>query len=253
MWELYDALIDGIPPGIPVEDFNAGCAWSMVRAGGAAGVALTVKLRSRERSCPAPAAGCDLRALAQRVKSWNFTEASLGLAAINCWYNAPERLDALGLAPDGIGGAENDAFTRLAREAAGKRVAVIGHFPHLETTLAPVCELSILERSPDRGDYPDSACEYLLPEQELVFITGMTLVNKTLPRLLALCASASRVVLTGPSVPMAPILFGFGATDLDGFSVTDLAETDRIIRLGDNMGLFRGGRKVSLGRTRPGA
>ena len=33
-------------------------------------------------------------------------------------------------------------------------------------------------------DFLDSACEYILPEQDFVFITGMTLTNKTLPRLL---------------------------------------------------------------------
>ena len=54
----------------------------------------------------------------------------------------------------------------------------------IEELIAPLCRLSILERDPVLGDYPDSACEYILPEQDYVFITGMTLVNKTLPHLL---------------------------------------------------------------------
>lgn len=245
MWELYDELIAGIPNSLRVEDFNVGCAWSMVRAGGTTGVALTVKGRSRERSYTGPVLGERLQTLAKCIKSWNFTEASLGLAAVNCYYNSPERLECLGICVGSGRGEESDTFSRMAEEAAGKRVTVIGHFPHLETRLDALCQLSILERNPDRGDYPDSACEYLLPEQDMVFITGMTFINKTLPRLLQLCASASRVILTGPSVPMAPFLSRYGVTDLDGFCVTDFRETDRMIRLGDNMGLFRGGRKVS--------
>ena len=33
-------------------------------------------------------------------------------------------------------------------------------------------ELNILERNLFEGDYPDSACEYLLPDMDYVFISG---------------------------------------------------------------------------------
>jgi uncharacterized protein (DUF4213/DUF364 family) len=61
----------------------------------------------------------------------------------------------------------------------GKRVAVIGHFRDLER-IAAVCHLSILERRPEPGDLPDTACEFVLPEQEVVIMTATTLINKTL-------------------------------------------------------------------------
>ena len=60
----------------------------------------------------------------------------------------------------------------------------MGHFPLVEKQLGRKCSLSILEREPEGADFLDSACEYILPEQDFVFITGMTLTNKTLPRLL---------------------------------------------------------------------
>ena len=105
-------------------------------------------------------------------------------------------------------------FEAMREEVEGKRVAVIGHFPQLEP-LAARCRLTILERQPQPGDLPDFAAEYVLPEQDYVFITGTTLINKTLPRLLELAASA-RVVLVGPSVPLTPLWFELGVAVIAG-------------------------------------
>jgi uncharacterized protein (DUF4213/DUF364 family) len=62
---------------------------------------------------------------------------------------------------------------------------------------------------------PDPACEYVLPEQDFVFITATTLTNKTMPRLLQLSRKAS-VFLVGPSTPFAPLLFNHGIDTLAG-------------------------------------
>lgn len=86
--------------------------------------------------------------------------------------------------------------------------------------LAARCELTVLERAPQEGDLPDPACEYVLPEQDYVFITGTTLINKTLPRLLQLCEGA-RVVLVGPSVPFTTDWFDLGVEVLAGSVVVD--------------------------------
>ena len=101
------------------------------------------------------------------------------------------------------------------------------------------------------GDYPDSACEYILPEQDYVFITGMTLVNKTLPRLLQICRDA-KVSLVGPTVPLSPVLFGHGADNLSGFVCTEPERLDEAIRRGCSMEIFAGGRMVSVDGPRSG-
>jgi uncharacterized protein (DUF4213/DUF364 family) len=75
-------------------------------------------------------------------------------------------------------------LTGFLANKKGKKVAVVGHFSLVEKQLGCKCSLSILEREPEGTDFLDSACEYILPEQDFVFITGMTLTNKTLPRLL---------------------------------------------------------------------
>jgi uncharacterized protein (DUF4213/DUF364 family) len=255
MWRLYDELIDGIAENLTIEDYNIGCAWTMVQAGGNAGVALTVKGHSIEPLYQGPVIGESLKTIAALIKSWNFIEASLGMAAINCYYNSPQKVAALG-GFEGIDiddeSLENnksmDAFSILAEEATDKRVAVIGHFPHIERTLRPLCKLSILERDPDRGDYPDSACDYILIEQDMVFVTGMTFTNKTLPHLLQVINPAARIILVGPSVPLTPLLYKYGATDLDGFCVTNPQKIKQLVRHGQNFSIFSGGKMVSISK-----
>lgn len=244
-WELYDRLIAGIPKDILVEDYMAGCAWSLVKAGGESGVALTVRQRAGESHDDLPLIGQPLYKVAELVKSWNFIEASLGMAAINAWYNAPRRVAELGLlTPDADGNDSGDAFRIFGPAVQGKKVAVIGHFPYLEKKLASLCTLSILERDPQKGDYPDSACEYILPEQDYAFITGMTLTNKTLPRLLELCPH-TKVSVVGPSVPLSDILFDYGVDCISGFSATDPLKTAEALRRGVKQGIFKGGQMVN--------
>ena len=78
----------------------------------------------------------------------------------------------------------------MLEEMEGKKVAVIGHFPGMEVGRR-ACGLTVLERNPQEGDLPDFAAEYVLPEQDYVFITGTALTNKTMPRLLELSEHAT--------------------------------------------------------------
>lgn len=169
--------------------------------------------------------GRSLKDLAALIKSWNFTDASIGLAAMNAYYNSEGHVTELKariseLCPDQVNQTE-DAFLYYQPFVKGKKVATIGHFAYLEQRFAGICDLSILEREQQRGDYPDSACEYILGEQDFVFITATALINKTLPRLLELCDQA-QVILCGPSTVMAPALYHYGVDDLAGFMVLDV-------------------------------
>ena len=83
--------------------------------------------------------------------------------------------------------------------------------------------------------------------------TVMTFINKTLPRLLQLIRPEAKVILVGPSVPLTPLLAAYGATDLDGFCVTDAALADEVIRRGDNRSIFSAGRMVNIPLTGGGA
>ncbi len=244
-WQLYDDLIEGISPEPTVKDYQCGYNWSRVLSSeDSMGLGMTIRMFTRPALFQEQTlVGKSLREAAQLVKSWNFVEAALGLAAINSWYNHPERATSCGSVHSNVRDNVREAFDVYQDEVAGKKVCIVGHFPFIEKRFGGHCELSILERDPAVGDFPDSACEYILPEQDYVFITGCTLVNKTLPRLLALSQNA-RVVLVGPSTPLAPILFERGVYGLSGFTVTNIGKLENILRGAGDMPIFEAGLKV---------
>ena len=114
------------------------------------------------------------------------------------------------------------------------------HFPRIVQQLGGLAELSILERDPSEGDFPDSACEFIIPGQDFLFITGMTLTNKTLPRLLQIAGEKVQVSLVGPTSTASPVLFRYGVNNISGFVVTDPDYVKTVISEADR-GLFNGG------------
>jgi uncharacterized protein (DUF4213/DUF364 family) len=244
MWNIYDTLIEGIPDDISVEDCAAGSHWLAVRSSeGGVGLAMRVGVETMPRTLGENYAGMPLKRLASCAKSWNFVEAGFGVAAMNAFYNSEKRAARAGIEmPEES--RKNEAFVKYREEVAGKKVAVVGHFPYLERLLKPVCRLIILERRPQDGDYPDPACEFVLPEQDYVFISGSAMINKTLPRLLKLCDRAW-TVLVGPSVTLSPALFGFGAGDLSGFVVRESEICLEAVREGDRDRQFGAGTMVN--------
>ena len=248
-WSLYDRMIEGVPGDLILEECFVGETWTVVRVGENWGVSMTVHQSAGPEEEQKTILGRPLRDAAALCKSWDFKEASIGMAALNAYYNSPERAKALGyFPPEGGPNKKADAFELYREAAAGKNVTVVGHFPHLERQLKPYCRLSILERNPQEGDYPDSACEYILPEQDFVIITGVTLTNKTLPRLLELIKPEAAVCMVGPSVTLSEVLFDYGADHLAGFCVTDGPGVLATVARGGMQDIFDGGTRVSWTR-----
>ena len=182
-WDLYDQLIDEIPADITVTQILTDGKWRRVASSeDGVGMAFGMNVQSRPRATEDPSylVGRPLRDVAALAKSWNFEDAGIGMAAVNAYHSHPVRALAHGFRPC----KENNlarTFHPYAPLVAGKRVAVIGHFPFAAAAMPDVAELNILERNVLEGDYPDSACEYLLPEMDYVFISGSAFVNKTMP------------------------------------------------------------------------
>ncbi len=244
-WAIYDRLLEEIPEDAVVNACLVGRNWTVVDSGWM-GLAMTYRGDSIGTTLKPPHAGRRLSDMAACLKSWNLYEASLGMAAVNSYYNTPERVGSwLNKPLDAIRGS--GALTDLLNSISGKKVVVIGHFPNMKA-MAERCDLTVLERNPQDGDLPDSAAEYVLPEQDFVFITGMTVTNKTLPRLLVLSTQAT-VVLMGPSVPLAPWWFEQGVDVLAGMIVVDPAQAWRYCQEGGMKGPFEnGGWRVQITR-----
>ena len=234
MWTLYDELIEQAADDI-VAEVQQGDSWTMVKTKkGHLGIAATAPSRTGKKADPAMFEGMSIREAAGLIKSWDFEKATVGVAALNAVINDPDKQPV----------CENpDAFLRYKDKCMGKKVAVIGHFQYLENRLQGLCDLYVLERRPGAEDYPDPACEYLLPEMDVVFITGCALTNKTMPRLLELSRNAFTIV-SGPSTVMSEVMLRHGADALCGFCVTDEAACRDTVS--DCAGVFQSGRMVCI-------
>ena len=249
--EIYDALIDGIPEDLIVDELITGTKLPMCAAETERN-SLLEGLSDQNAHVYQKPDWSPLREVAGAVKSWNFVEASAGLAAINAYYNNPETARANGVNFSDARRVEdrmNDPFIMYQNEIKGKRVAVIGHFPYLESLFEPICDLSIISWNPQEGDYPLPACEYILPECHYVFIYSSCITDKTMPRMLEL-AKRARVTVVGPSTPLAPVLFDYGISELSGFIIKDNALARRITAGAEKVKIYSSGQKVSFKKSR---
>jgi len=211
---IYRAIEQNISTPTPcITAQIAGRAWAYVETLQHAGIAMMTPGDSRPPMLGKPE-GTELRRAATATGSWNLTEASFALAAANAWYNTPQRIKALDC------GIASEIYPTDGLDFRGKTVGIVGHMEGPQELWEQAAAIYRIERTPQQGDYPDAACDLLLPQCEIVLITGSSIINKTLPHLLELCENAV-TVLMGPSVPLCPALLELGIDRLSGMAVTD--------------------------------
>ena len=248
LWSVYDTLIKGLDPVPRIESFAAGLHWFGVRSDAGMGLAMAPPEGRAAPSGAGGIAGLGLRDVADRAKSWNFADAALGVASINAHYNTPARVSSLCANARYLTHTGTNAFEYMLPRVTGKRVTAIGHFRGLDK-MAEHCDLTILERRPQAGDLPDPACEDVLPRSDFVFITGTTLINKTLPRLLALSRGAF-VSLVGPTTPLTPAWFDLGVDLVAGLVVENVSAVWPVVQEGGQHSFFdRGTRMIQIERA----
>ena len=213
----FDAVLARLPDGV-AHDVRVGVHWTavVVETAGrlACGLAATQMPAEHEGPTVADAGrliehtGIELAGL---IRSNNPTEASIGLAAINALLPA---------SPTAWGNV--NAGELLADLGAGKRVAVVGHFPFVADLRERVGALSVLELQPRPGDLPASVAAEVVPEADVLAITATTLINHTFDGLMALRRPDALVMLLGPSTPLTPLLFDYGVDLLSGAIVENV-------------------------------
>ncbi|PQM73811.1 DUF364 domain-containing protein [Corynebacterium sp. J010B-136] len=219
--EFYDKLLAEILD-TPVAAVSQGFHWTRVTTTDQAmGLAYTMAGTTRPEISEKPyQEGESLTDVARLTLSWNLCEAAIGAAALNAHFSTPEVARHNGFTPAGEGQFYPQVFEAFFEIVAGKKVAVVGHFPFAPAALEKASDFAMLETNAQPGDYPASACEFILPEADFVFLSGSAIVNKTLPRLLELSQDAFTTVV-GPSTPLSPVLFDAGADYLAGLVTTD--------------------------------
>lgn len=178
--------------------------------------------------------------LAEYALSDVLLEASIGVAAINSLINPDQGVQA--------GYREINAYDVLARHGKEKKVALVGHFPFIPKLRQEVGELWVIEQKPVEGEYPVMAAARLIPQADVVALTGSALINHTLDEMLSYCRPDSIVLILGPSTPLSPVLFEHGATIISGTRVLDEQAVLRTVAQGANFQQVQGVQLVTLAK-----
>lgn len=233
--EIYDLLLDYAGSSARVEQLTIGLVWTLCRNSHSAGLAMSPGIATRTLPWAGTLAGQTVAQLAGWVKDWEPYKATVGLAAINCALNSQPLPPGVTLQPQA--GASNLAvFDYFLPQLSGKKVVVIGHYPGIER-LSAALDLTVLERHPAGGDYPDPAAEFLLPKADWVFLTASSIGNKTFPRLAELSRNAT-TVLMGPSLPWLPEFQHFGIDYLAGVEIADADRLQQTVAEGGGVRIF---------------
>jgi uncharacterized protein (DUF4213/DUF364 family) len=101
-------------------------------------------------------------------------------------------------------------------------VAIVGHFPFVRQARQAAAECWVLELDPRPGDLPADRAAEVLPQADVIALTGTSLINHTFDGLIGLCRPDAFVVLLGGSAPLTPVLFDRGIDVIAGTRVIDV-------------------------------
>ena len=225
---ITDVLLDELREDAPVRQVLMGAFWTAVVLDTEpvrCGLASTLRGETNHQGPPIPEAGnlLDYSAcgLAAWLRSEETLEASIGLAAYNALLDVDEEVCR-----------EVNASRLILERGAGRRVAIVGHFPFVDDVRQAARSCWVLELHPRPGDVSADRAEELLPQADVVALTSTSLINHTFDDLIELCRPESFVILLGPSTPLSPVLFDTGVSVLSGTVVKDPERALRSISQG---------------------
>lgn len=229
--QITEDLLTSLPTGT-VRDVRIGVFWTAIvtEIDGVlqCGLASTMKGGHRHGSGPevrdaGNLVGYSAHELAGLALSESSTEASVGIAAINALLpRHPEQW------------TEQNAEDVIVEHGAGKNIALIGHFPFVPRIRKRARHLWVLEHRPHKDDLLAEKAPEIVPQADLLAITGTTLINHTFSQLMALRKPDATVLVLGPSTPLSPTLFEHGVHLLAGSIVEDIEAVMRTVSQGAN-------------------
>ena len=239
--KILDDLIPTLNPEARVRDIRQGFFHTGVLTHNC-GLAATLPrdaLRQEQPSVKKPGSllGIGALELARMAYSEGILEAAIGMATINSLLEIDEgRCDSL------------NAGDLIAEKGKDKRVAIVGHFPFVPKLREIAKELWVIEKNPQDGDFTEAEAETLIPQADVVGITGTAFTNHTIEHLLKLCSAKAYVVILGDTAPLSPVLFGYGVDAISGTKVIDPELALRCVSQGATYRQIRGIRQLTMMR-----
>ena len=173
--------------------------------------------------------------LAQLAYSNSILEAVIGMATINSLVEIDENSCI-----------EVNAAELIIEKGKGKRIAVVGHFPFIPRIRKYSKELWIIEKNPKEGDFTEAEADNLIPQADIVAITGTALTNHTMDHLLELCNPRAYIIVLGDTAPLSPILFDHGLNAISGTRVMNTEMALRCVSEGANFRQISGVRRLTM-------
>ncbi len=253
-----EALLGSLRTDAPVTQVLVGAFWTAVVLDTdppRCGLASTLRPVTHPSGPPVPEAGRLLkrsgRELAALLRSSSTLEASIGMAAFNallerCPEPCPE------LSRRAVEGVDESACTEVNAEevilqrGAGRRVAIVGHFPFVERVRRAAGKCWVVELHPRPGDVPAERAAEVLPQADVVALTGTSLINHTFDDLIGLCRPDGFVILLGASAPLSPVLFDYGVDAVAGTLVVDVPAALRAVSQGATFRQIPGKRLLTM-------
>jgi uncharacterized protein len=237
--KIIDDLISSLSYDVPVRDIRQGPFQTAVLTRNCGLASTPHDSEPHHGQSPVAEAGLLLeksaRALALLANSSSTHEAAIGMATINSLIEVNE---------DNC--VELNASDLIIEKGGGKRVVIIGHFPFIPRLRKVVRELWVIEKNPREGDVVESEAENLVPQADVVGITGTALINGTIQRLLELCSPRAFTVLLGGTAPLSPVLFNYGISAVSGTKVIDSEAVLNYISQGATFRQIKGVRLLTL-------
>ena len=239
--KILDDLIGSLVADVPAHTVRVGRFWTAVHSR-ECGLASSIGPGEHEHGArfvrsPGSLAGRSTFELAQLAYSDSPLEASIGLAAVNSLLDVDQNRCV-----------ELNAGNLLVERGKDKKVALIGHFPFVPALREAAAHLWVLELRPQPGDTHAEEAAAVLPQADIVAITGVTLINHTLEGLLDLCQAESFVVVLGPTTPLSPVLFDHGVDVISGTRVVKPELALRCLSEGATFRQIQGTRLLTMAR-----
>jgi uncharacterized protein (DUF4213/DUF364 family) len=163
----------------------------------------------------------DALSISYMANSPSLMESAIGMATINSLIEVDERRCL-----------ELNAGDLLMKKGEGKKVAIVGHFPFVPRLRKIAKALWVIEKNPQEGDSTEAEAENLIPQAQVVGITGTAFINHTIEHLLGLCSLKAFVVILGGTAPLSPVLFDYGVSAVSGTLVIDPENVLRCVSQG---------------------
>lgn len=239
-----DELLADLEGDAPVSQVLVGACWTAVVLEGdpaRCGLASTLHAESHDAGPPVREAGRLCRYSARELAEWlnspRILEASIGMAALNALLEVDES-----------GCVELNAEDLVVARGSGRRVAIVGHFPFTERVRREAGACWVLELNPRPGDLPADRAEEVLPQADVVALTGTSLLNHTFDDLVGFCRPDAFVVLLGASAPLSRVLLERRVTAVSGTRVVDVPAVLRAVGEGATFRQIPGKRLLTMMR-----